>query len=261
MKTVTSKDNIALKKARKLLTRKGREKEFAFLIEGKKLINEAISAGYQVETVFINAGALLRGEIGAGDFINECLLEEKLFYDLAQTQTPQPYIAIMNQKQDSWLNEKKPVTAEKILILDRISDPGNVGTMIRTALAAGIDELWCVGGTVDVLSDKTIRASAGAVFHLLIRDGLTVDSCISLARKIGAKLVVCDSGGTGLYNSILTDRLAIVIGNESTGPQKVFLAAADEIVRIPMSEASESLNAATAAAIVMYEALRQREAI
>ena len=261
MKTVTSKDNPALKKARKLLARRGREKESAFLTEGKKLINEAISAGHQAECVFINATALINGEAVAGQYVNECLLEEKLFYDLAQTQTPQPYIAVMNQKQGAGLNKGEPVTAEKILILDRISDPGNVGTMMRTALATGIDELWCVKGTADVFSDKAIRASAGAVFHLSVREELSADFCVDKAREIGAKIVVCDSGGIDLYDSILTGSLAIVIGSESAGPQEEFLAAADAIVGIPMSSVSESLNAATAAAIVMYEALRQREVI
>lgn len=260
MKTVTSRDNPVLKKARKLLTRKGRAEASAFLAEGRKLISEAKNAGYQTECVFINAGAFIRGEAVAGAFENECLLEENLFNSLSQTQTPQPYIAIVTRDDNVSKEAGDPGAPERILVLDRISDPGNVGTMIRTALASDISEVWCVKETADVFSDKAIRASAGAVFYMTVREGLSAADCISRARGMGAKIIVCDAGGTNLYDNILTGRLVIVIGNESDGPESEFMNAADSVAGIPMSAEAESLNAATAAAIIMYEALRQREA-
>ena len=259
METVTSKDNRALKTARKLLTRKGREEAGAFLVEGRKLISEAASAGFQVERVFVNAGALLRGEAEAGQWASEIVLEEKLFLGLAQTTSPQPFIAVARRP-------ARPVCAggglpERVLVLDRISDPGNAGTMARTALASGIDMLWCVKGTADLFSDKAIRASAGAVFHLPAREGLSAGDCVSMARDLGLKLVVCDAGGTDLYAAGLGGRIAIVIGNESNGAGSEFLDAAGAIVSIPMGKASESLNAAVAAAVVMYESFRQRNVL
>jgi TrmH family RNA methyltransferase len=258
MKTVTSKDNPDLKKARKLLTNKGRTEASAFLVEGLKLIDEAVRAGFDTEIVFINAGAFLRGEAKSGEYPKEMLLEEKLFLDLAQTKTPQPYMAII--KKDNLKDRKRtaaPVLGS-VLILDRISDPGNVGTLIRTALAAGIDEVWCVKGTADVFSDKAVRASAGAVFHMTLREGLSAKECISFLRRLKMKLLVCDVNGKNMYDTRMTDRLAIAIGNESAGPQDEFLKKADQIVRVPMEDMSESLNVAACGAIVMYETRRQR---
>ena len=273
MKTITSRDNPALKSARKLLTRKGREAEGAFLVEGSKLISEASSAGFVIERVFVNAGALVRGEAEAGVFEGEAALEEKLFSELAKTVSPQPYIAVARQP-DPGAAQPDPGTAQpdpgtalfsgkmrgaggRVLILDRVSDPGNVGTMIRTALASGMDCVWCVKGTADAFSDKALRASAGAVFHLPVAAGLSARECIARARGMEARLVVCSAGGEDLFEAELTGSIAVVVGSEATGPQEELLGAADAVVGIPMAEASESLNAAAAAAVVMYEALRQ----
>ncbi|MCL2111403.1 MAG: RNA methyltransferase [Clostridiales bacterium] len=254
MNTITSKENPVLKSARKLLTRKGREEAGALLVEGRKLISEAKGTGFVIEHTFVNAGALLRGEAVAGE--NEIVLEEKLFRDLAQTVSPQPYIAVVQRPE---ISQARPPS--RVLVLDRIGDPGNVGTMTRTALASGMDEMWCVKGTADAFSDKAIRASAGAVFHLTIREGLSASECIGRLRDAGMGLLVCESGGTDIYETQLPDMFAILIGSESGGLAKEFLDAADAIVGIPMAEASESLNAASAAAVVMYETLRRRKSI
>jgi len=258
MKTVTSKDNPALKKAKKLLTNKYRAETFSFLAEGRKLINEAISAGFEIELVFIDAGAYLRGEAAGGEYPNEILLEEKLFRELAQTKTPQPYIAIIKRDGTKTANQMKELS--QVLILDRIGDPGNAGTLIRTALAAGVDEVWCVKGTADVFSDKCLRASAGAAFHIPVREGLSSGECIKFLRDLELKLFVCDAKGKNMYDTYMKDRLAIVVGNENTGPQDEFLKMADQIIRVPMENKSESLNAAACGAVVMYEARRQRDA-
>jgi len=145
-----------------------------------------------------------------------------------------------------------------VLVLDRIGDPGNVGTMVRSALAAGMDGLWCLKGTADVYSDKAVRASAGAVFRLPVVEGLSVDACIKLARQAGLKVFVCDAGGADIYETDLTGSFALVIGNEGAGPREMFLEEADVVIGIPMADGVESLNAAAAAAVVMYEAKRQR---
>ena len=257
--TIVSKDNPVLKAARALRQRKGREKTDAFLVEGRKLILEAQAAGFEIKRVFINAGALARGEAEAGQWGVESALEEGLFCELAHTVNPQPYIAVVG---DAALGVPKGRDKTKgdgscVLVLDRVADPGNVGTMLRTGLAAGMGEVLCIKGTADVFSDKVIRASAGAVFHLIINEDLSAAECISRVRETGAKLVVCDAGGGSLYDEDMTGPVAIVIGSEASGPQEEFLKAADAVVGIPMAEASESLNAGVAAAVVMYEAVRQ----
>ena len=280
MKTVTSKDNPVLKAARKLHTRKGREASGAFLIEGKKLIAEASAAGFAVEHVFINAGALARGEADGG--INEIALEERLFRELAGTVAPQPYMAVVRRPAvdgfrgggieahdggniGGGANGRGECTkasgggaSYRALVLDRIGDPGNVGTMIRTALAAGMDAAWCLKGTADVFSDKAIRASAGAIFRLPALEGLSAKDCVRLAAENGMRVLVCDASGADLYKTDLTGSFALVAGNEGAGPQEELLEAAGAVIGIPMAAGVESLNAAAAAAVVMYEARRQR---
>jgi len=263
MKTITAKDNPALKKARKLLKNKYRAELSSFLVEGRKLINEAVSAGFETELVFIDAGAHARGEAAVGEYPNEILLDEKLFRELAQTKTPQPYIAIVNRDL-SWNGKGEDAAAcstkepSQVLILDRISDPGNAGTLIRTALAAGIAEVWCLKGTADIFSDKCLRASAGAVFHIPVLEGLSAGECLGLLRDLKMRLFVCDAHGKNMYDTYMADNIAIAVGNESTGPQDEFLKAADQIIRVPMEDRSESLNAAVCGAVAMYEARRQR---
>jgi TrmH family RNA methyltransferase len=128
-------------------------------------------------------------------------------------------------------------------------------------MAAGMNEAWCLKGTADVFSDKAIRASAGAVFRLRVREGLSAEYCIKRVRELGAKLFVCEAGGLNLYETQMTGRIAIAVGNESNGPQLELTEAADCVIGVPMAKESESLNAATAVAIVMYEALRQYRGI
>ena len=256
VKTITSKDNPVLKAAGKLHTRKGRAETGAVLVAGSKLIAEAVNAGFTVERVFINAGALERGEAAAGEYTNETALEEKLFRGLAGTVTPQPYLAVVKKPEHN--GDGSPPM--RILVLDRIGDPGNAGTMTRSALAAGLDGLWCLKGTADIFSDKALRASAGAVFHLPVREGLAAGECIDLAADLGLRLLVCSAGGDDLYETDLTGGYALVIGSEGAGTQEMFLEAADTVIGIPMAEKAESLNAAAAAAVVMYEALRQSRA-
>jgi len=225
-------------------------------VEGEKLINEAINAGFTVERVYINSGALSRGEAVSQGYPGETALEEKLFLELARTETPGPYIAVVAGKTAAKAHESG--NKNRLLILDRINDPGNAGTIIRAALAAGMDEVLCLKGTADIFSDKAVRASAGAIFHIPVIEGLSAEECLSYVKEAGLKLFVCEAGGNCLFDTGLAGRIAIVIGNESRGPQAVLKEAADTIVGIPMAEESESLNAASAASVVMYEALRQR---
>ena len=316
MKTVTSRDNPVLKAARKLRTRKGREEAGALLVEGEKLISEAVSAGLEIERVFIDAGALMRGEAAPGGMAEEIALEEKLFRELAGTVTPQPYIAVVKrpeygacQRLRRWRSplsaarnrpldseeaaayqRNRPLDSEeaaayhgpvaggpvaggpvtndreaapgggsglRVLVLDRVADPGNVGTMVRSALAAGMDGVWCVKGTADAFSDKAVRASAGAVFRIPVLEGLSAKDCAVIAKEAGIRLLTCNAGGKDLFEADLSGGIALVIGNESAGPQSVFLDMADAVIGIPMAEGAESLNAAAAAAVAMFEVRRQ----
>ncbi|MDR3363765.1 MAG: RNA methyltransferase [Clostridiales Family XIII bacterium] len=297
MKTVVSKQNPTLKTARKLAERKGRDKEGRFLAEGRKLICEARLAGFAIETLFVDAGALAREDAreygkGAGRdnnfgiraFATEIeteagpdgviALEESLYAELCKTRTPPPLLALMRRgaregsgfaghAADGVAHRAKDGAADgaySVLILDRIADPGNAGTMVRTALAAGMDAVWCVKGTAGLFSDKAIRASAGAVFHMPAAENLSAADCIEKAKGAGAKLVVLAAGGEDIYHAALDGNRAFVVGSEAAGVDEAFAVAAAAVCGIPMSPHSESLNAAAAVAVALYEKARQDQA-
>ena len=271
MKIVTARNNAALKLAHKLTTKKGRDKEEAFLIEGEKLLEEALKAGFQISHVFVRAGTetkdLLEKQIASED--NLIVLSDSLFDELSSTVTPQPIIAVVKTSKGEASPEKvvdavvvakgiKP-SEIKAVILDRIGDPGNVGTIIRTACAAGFDVVITIKGSADIYSDKVIRSSAGSIFHIPIIQGIPENDCLKLLDKINIDLMVCSAEGDSIYDTDISGGKAILIGNEANGPQDIFYENAKGTISIPMEENAESLNAAIAAAIVMYEKRRQDE--
>lgn len=150
-------------------------------------------------------------------------------------------------------------SGKMLLVLDRVTDPGNIGTMLRTADAAGVGGLLLLQGCADIYAPKTVRASMGSLFHLPVLSGLSEELLVQAARKAGYELLVtCLDGADNLYKADLQGRLAFVMGNEANGVSPALLAAADKRVFIPMQGRAESLNVAMAAGIVMFEALRQK---
>ena len=145
-----------------------------------------------------------------------------------------------------------------ILVLDRIQDPGNIGTMIRTAAAAGYGMIIAVKGTADIYSAKVLRATAGMIFDIPFVYIGSASELADLMRKTGKRIVVTDpAGGRPYYEEDLRAGIALVIGNEGNGISSEIMALADVRVTLPMKGSTESLNAAAAAAILMYEAVRQ----
>ena len=271
MKIVTARNNAALKLAHKLKTKNGRDKEGAFLIEGVKLVDEAHNAGLIISHVFVRVGTKMIGLLEDNDINDRLVIEltDNLFDELATTVTPQPIIAIVKKKKEAESYEKvieTIISSEKsksskvrTIILDRLGDPGNVGTIIRTAFAAGFDFIITIKGTTDIYSDKVIRSAAGSVFHIPILQGLTEEECLKLLKKYDINLLVCSAEGDNIYDTDISGDKAILIGNEANGPGKVFFENAEKTIAIPMEEKAESLNAAIAAAIVIYEKRRQDE--
>jgi TrmH family RNA methyltransferase len=192
---------------------------------------------------------------------------DALYGELASTVAPQPVMAVVGKPVAARdfsaavsavaARKGKDANALAILVLDRIQDPGNVGTAIRTALAAGFDLVAAVKGTADLWSDKVIRGAAGSLFRMTVVEGLRTEDCIGGIRGVGAALCVCAADGEDCFSSDLSGGCALVVGNESGGASQAFMDNADRIVGIPMEKGAESLNAAVAAAIIMYEKRRQ----
>jgi TrmH family RNA methyltransferase len=277
LKHITSGANALVKRARKLLRKKARDTDGAFLIEGFILIGEAARSGIVIECVFLRgddadgemerlletipALAPARAE-GARDGepsstgVDVISLSEDVFDGIADTVTPKSMVAVA----------KKPrypiaIRGDALLVLDRLQDPGNVGALIRTAGAIGFDGALCVKGTADPFSPKAVRASAGALFRLPVYEAGEPEEAVETLRSEGYRIALLDAGGASLcWEADITGRTAFVVGNEGGGAAVCFLDSADVTISVPMTEGAESLNAAVAAGIAMYERRRQMSA-
>ena len=264
MKTIRSKDNPSYKEAVKLLRRKYRDQTGMFLIEGPRPVMDAIRSGESLQTVFLSEESLEKGLSAAEELERLCmkngcrcvLLAEELFGRISDTEHSQGVLAVACKPE-----HRKIEIGSSVIILDRLQDPGNIGTIIRTAEAAGFGTLIAIKGTGDIYAPKTVRAAAGSLLRVNVFEGLESDEAIRLCREQGIRIVASDLEGSVEYTAAdLTGDMALVIGNEGSGVSDEIRQAADSKVRIPMEGTIESLNAAVAAGLLMYESVRQRRA-
>lgn len=266
MTTITSPDNIQIKNAAALKQKKFRDKTNLFLIEGIRLIETALASDAQINECFY-LPAILDNERGAALINNlaqtKCFMHEvtpAVFNKLADTDTPQGIVACVYKNNVELVNLslKKNST---FIIIDQLQDPGNIGTIIRTADAAGIDAIISLKGTVDIYSPKVTRATMGALFHLPIVDKITPADLEDFITKNNITLLATVLSNTAAacfdvdYTKTAT---AIAVGNEGAGVSEQIKLAAAKHIYIPMYGKSESLNASCAAAMIMYEIMRQK---
>ncbi len=274
MKRILSDQNPEYKELEALNNRKSREKTGLFLAEGYHLIREAVRSGLNVRTVYAD-GTVLEDERGAGQSLRAFLAEAEadgrravllsgpLFARLARTETPQPVIAAVEKPAaEAVLPDRiagTPGDGKRILVLDRIQDPGNLGTLFRTAEAAGFDGVLLVKGTADPYSPKVLRATQGSIFRL--RFGFTegAEDTLRVLKQAGKTVYVSAlAGAKPAFGVPMKRDFALVIGNEGGGVSEAFLEGADERVTIPMEGETESLNASIAGAVLLFESVRQR---
>lgn len=257
---ITSAKNDQFKAALSLKQRKHRYKQGAFLIEGRKMIEHAILLGVGLQTIFLEEGSIEELEasfkhVGMSEQVKLYELSKDLFKELCDTVTPQGAMAIvsMPNQEHSWLD------GGIYIALDRVQDPGNMGTIIRTADAAGFNGVICSEGTVDPYNEKVLRSTMGSIFSMPIVQVNHFQETLTDLQAKGFQ-VLC----TALENSVEYTKahyegsIVIVIGNEGQGVLDDVKALSDAIIKIPIYGKAESLNAAMAAGIVMYEAIRQR---
>lgn len=239
MKQITSLANPLVKELLKLYDKNERINQKKFLIEGYHLVNEALNTQV-LDTVLITQ----ESDYISG--VNNILVSTCIINKLAKTKTPQPIMGICKIK------ENKILDGDRFLLLDNLSDPGNVGTIIRTALGFKIDGIIVSPETVDVYNDKVIRSTQGAIFKVPLIQMPIIDAIEALKAQ-GVKVI-----GTALKNSISLKELvkpkkyAIVLGNEAQGITEEVLRKTDVNVKIDINEALESLNVAIAGAIMMF---------
>ena len=256
---ITSPANPKLRYVRHLAHRSFRAREQRLVLEGVRLLHDALDSGVAPAFVLVDADARLDGPVAALcqrlDTLRVPLLDlaRPLFNELAETASPQGILAVVPSAPRPW-----PERPNLVLVLDRVREPGNVGTILRSALAAGADGVLLAPGTADATQAKAVRAGMGAHFRLPYR----ADGWAEIDRRTAElPLWLADAGGDVCYDAVdWRGPAAVVIGGEASGPSPAARVRAQGTVRIPMAGPAESLNAAMAATVLLFEAARQRRA-
>lgn len=260
---ITSLQNDQVKQIVALHHNKGRKESKQFLIEGKRFVNEAFLRQAQMKKIFY-CSSLTSSDIPG--LMNQAALlgipveevSEAVMRKMSSTQEPQGILAIVEKPDFEW--EDIIIDSRTILlVLDDIQDPGNLGTIIRTALAADVRQIVLTKGTVDLFNPKVLRSTMGTIFSQTFLVDKTPEEVVNFCREKNCTLAISTMEGISIFAEGTSPNypLALVIGNEAFGPSKYFLEMAEKKYSIPMSNKVESLNAAIATGIFLYE-LRRR---
>ena len=264
MKELSSVSNPIVKAAAELKQKKYRTEQQAFLVEGMRSVEEAVNCGI-VKQLFVLKGtktasarqtAIIAAAAAEGVELYE--VTEPVMKKIADTETPQALTAVVARQ--SAALEELAAAGGIVLVLDRIGDPGNLGTMIRTGEGAGIAGVILSKDTVDLYNPKTIRSTMGSIYRVphVISESL-METVEELKQK-GVYVIATHLRGVKEYQELEYDGwTGVLIGNEGNGLSEALVDLADELVRIPMEGSVESLNAAIAAALFMYEMKRKRK--
>jgi TrmH family RNA methyltransferase len=254
---ITSAQNARVQHIRALLSqRKARETSAEFVVEGVRLTEEALASGWQARFMLYTADLSTRGqELVAICRLRGVEVEEAAPHVLksaADTENPQGILGVFARRELAL-----PERADFIVIADGLRDPGNLGTLLRTAAAAGAQAVLLAPGCVDAFSPKVLRSAMGAHFRLALREWDFAE--IAAWLKPSCRVLIAESAeGTPCWQFDLRAPLALVVGGEAEGASPAARALADALVSIPMPGRSESLNAAVAAGILLFEVVRQR---
>ena len=249
MQVITSKDNELIKSIKKLKEKKYRDAYGKFVIEGIKLIGEAIQENADIECIVI-----------CEDCMKENCIDKKLMYEIAKkncvdVSNPQGILAVVKRADAS---EKINYDEDAIIVLDGIQDPGNLGTILRTVDSANLKQIVISKETADVFNSKVVRSTMGAIFRVnVVRSDDLVHDLIEMKNN-GFKVVVTSLDTNDSVYDVNYMKKVIVIGNEANGVSKEVQEIADNKVKIPMLGKTESLNASVAAGILIYEYIRAK---
>lgn len=257
--TITSKDNETIKYIKKLKEKKYREQYNEFIIEGIKMIDEALKENAKIKSVIICDDCKTQGSI-PNDLMYEiaklnCIyVSEKVFNSITDVTNPQGIMAIIEKPQS---DEKEiDYTSQTFLILDNIQDPGNMGTILRTADSLDIKQIIVSKGSTDIYNPKVVRSTMGAIFRVRVIESENLVKTIKEMKKHKITIYATDLKTDKSIYDINYNKSAIVIGNEANGVSENILNEATERIKIPMIGKTESLNAAVATSIILYQAYR-----
>ena len=265
LRRIEGRHNSLLKELRQAFARAERTESGDCAIEGLRMVEEAIRSGLRFRAVFFkesaqNLAERLLPQIGA--HVETVLLPDKLFDGAVPSETPQGAAALVQVKEFSLDDVLERLQVGPIVAVAGLQDPGNLGTILRSAEAFGSAGVVLGEGTVSPFNSKAIRASAGSIFRLPVVTAKTaggLDEVAARLRKASVRLIATSSHkGTELDQARLTGPSAVFIGSEGAGLPRTLMAQVDELVAIPHAPQVESLNAGVAGSILLYEAARQR---
>jgi RNA methyltransferase, TrmH family len=266
LRRIEGRHNPLLKQLRQAFSRAQRTADGDCAIEGLRMLEEAIRSGLRFRAVFFRESAQDRAErllpqIGA--HVETLLLPDKLFDASVPSETPQGVAALVRLKEFSLddVLEKERLQVGPIMALAGLQDPGNLGTIIRSAEAFGSAGIILGEGTVSPLNAKAVRASAGSIFRLpVVAAAAGLEDVVTRLRSNSVRLIATSSHkGTPVDQADLTGPIAVFIGSEGSGLARGLVTQMDEVVAIPHTPQVESLNAGVAGSIILYEAARQRK--
>ena len=233
---ISSKDNETIKKLKKLKDKKYRDQENCYIIEGIKLIKEAINENAKIKLIIV---------------CDDCKQENNIDEDAVN---PQGILAVIEkEKSNNVINYDENL----FLVLDDIQDPGNMGTILRTADSLNLKQIIVSKGSSDIYNPKVVRSTMGAIFRVNIIESDNLVKTLKDMKKHKIKIVTTNLQTDKKIYDVDYEKSAIVIGNEANGVSNEVLELADEKVKIPMPGKTESLNASVATAIILYEAMRK----
>ncbi|MEO6713331.1 MAG: RNA methyltransferase [Mycobacteriales bacterium] len=261
---ITTSHNRAVASARRLAKRAFRREDRRFLVEGPTGVTEALGEQPGLLELFVTpeaAGryaALVTTASGLGTLIHS--VTPSVMADLAQTVTPQGIVGVAALR-DISLQDLIARRPRLVAVLAAVRDPGNAGTILRTADAAGADAVIFSGASVDPYNPKCVRSSAGSIFHVPFVVEASIESSLSELRSAGMRVLATSGAGeVDLYSVELAGPVAWVFGNEAWGLPEELVALADESVRVPIHGRAESLNLATAAGVCLYASAQAQRA-
>lgn len=260
MQVITSKDNEIIKNIRKLKEKKYRDIEGKYIIEGIKLIEEAIKENASIDKVVICEDCINNDSIESKLMYeiakNDCIyVSEKIFDLITDVSTPQGILAVINKKDNS---SNIDYREDVIVVLDDLQDPGNLGTILRTLDSIGLHQIIITKNTADAYNSKVVRSTMGAIFRINIIQTEDLPKALNEIKKHKFKIMATSLSGSKSIYDIEYNKKVIIIGNESKGVSEAVFKEADELIKIPMLGKAESLNASVATSVILYEYVRQK---
>ena len=260
MQIITSKDNEIIKNIRKLKEKKYRDLSNSYIIEGIKLIKEAIVESKQIKQIIVCEENINNGGIDQKLLYEiakyECIyVTKKIFSLISDVQNPQGIMAVI-EKQNS--EDNIDYKEDVIVVLDGIQDPGNLGTILRTIDSVGLKQVIVSKETADAYNPKVVRSTMGAIFRVNIIESDNLIETLKNLKKHKYKVMATSLETNNNIYDVYYNKKVIVIGNEANGVSQEILDFADEKIKIPMLGRTESLNASVATSIILYEYVRRK---